>query len=172
MRLVYLFALIIVVSALFVSAVTLTKDATEKVIITKAYRILVEDSESPELNELVFGYADIYAKDDPSDEPAARLAIFIYDGVAYRATGFGLTYNQNGGVLREEGGGSIVHPDGTEENEVFNYFIRFNDAGDLSDLEFKFSLRENGVTYREGGRILKLKQVLKVSDEEIEWRPQ
>ena len=83
--------LLLVASMFLVAAVTLTKDATEKVIIKKAYRVLVEDSLSGENSELVFGYADIYAKGIPND-PAARLAIFVHDGVIYRSTGFGPDY--------------------------------------------------------------------------------
>lgn len=163
----------IILSAFLVAAVTLTKDATEKVIITKAYKISVEDSENLGSDKiLVFGYADIYAKDAP-DQVAARLAIFIYDNVLYRATNFGPVYEQtNNRIIGENGGGSIVNHDGTEKNGAFIYSLGFDESGNTNELVFKFSREEGGTTYKDGGRVLKLKEVLKVVDEEIEWRPE
>ena len=182
-----LFILIGLFSLFLVAAVTLTKDSTEKVIIKKSYRVLVEDSVAGEESEMVFGHADIYAKDGDGS-PAARLAIFVHEGVLYRSTGFSPDYEQfnchevtvtdppekggdtrremsceSGRVLGERGGGSIVHADGNEENDVFQYVIGLEDNGDLNNLEFKFNHED---------RVLTLKQVIKVVDEEIEWRPE
>ncbi|MEK6846849.1 MAG: hypothetical protein AABY16_01635 [Nanoarchaeota archaeon] len=158
-------ALLIFSFVFIVSAVTLTKDATEKVIVTKAYRVSVEDSSDLGSDKtLVFGYADIYAKDYP-DQVAARLAIFVYDGIIYRATGAGFSYDQtSGGISREEGAGSIVNSDGTEQNDAFSYFISFDTNSDIDEMEFRFS--------GDSGRVLKMKEVLKAVEEPIVWRPE
>jgi len=178
--------------ALLSDAVTLTKEATEKVIIPKAYRIAVEDSEDGSIDEMVIGYADIYPKSTP-DTVAAQLAIFVHEDILYRSTGFGAVFEQvncreetftdppekggqerqvtvcdNGRVIGENGGGSIVNADGTEMNDIFTYSIGYDGNGNLNDLAFTF--RKDGAT--EGGRVLRLKEVLKVVEEPIEWRPQ
>lgn len=188
-------------------AVTLTKEATEKVIIPKAYRITVEDSQDGSIDEMVVGHADIYPKSTP-DTVAARLAIFVHEDVLYRSTGFGAVFEQvncreetvtdppekggqerqvtvcdNGGVIGENGGGSIVNPDGTEVNDVFTYSIRYDVAGNLNDLVFTFGKARdenfNDLAFAsgkdssaEGVRVLRLKEVLKVVEEPREWRPQ
>ena len=168
----FLFLVIIVFLSIFVAAVTLTKDATEKVIIKKTYRVLIQDSQSGADSELVFGYADIYGKGGDGS-PAARLAIFVHDGVLYRPTGFSPDYEQfnchevtvtdppekggdtrrevsceSGRILGERGGGSIVHANGNEENDVFQYIIGLEDNGDLNKLEFKFNHEDRMLTLK------------------------
>lgn len=173
-------------TAFLVMGVTLTKDATEKVIVPKAYRITVEDSDGG-TDEMVFGYADIYAKNNPN-VVAVQLAIFIHEGVLYRTTGWGAVFDQTncrletitdppekggqtrevtmcdqGKIIGENGGGSIVNPDGTEINDVFTYSLTYDADGGIGDLVF---------TFKQGGRVLKLRSIEKVAAEPVEWRPE
>lgn len=173
-----------------VHAITLTKEATEKVVLKQAVRASLVGSP----DEIVFGFAEVYPKGAPANTEPSHMAIFVYQDKLYRSAGYGPKREQvncrvvtvqdppekgglsrqqticdEGRVLGEEGGGSLVNPDGTETNSIFTYFIGTDANGDVNDLEFNFNGADGT---RDGGTKLKLDRILKVVNEPFEWRAQ
>jgi len=151
----------VLLSAVIVSAITLTKDYTRLVVVPIAVsgQVCLWDSNQSKCTQdsepIVFGTAEVYPTF--SSAPVNMTLIVFRDNI-YRSTGSGYIYYQENcrtieeydpvkgtlqkevcdttlGLKEEDGGGSLVTETGLEQNDVFHYKIFYNPDGSYKDLE-------------------------------------